>query len=93
MQPTLLTFTPLQTVEARCAKLEGLLETLKTEHDNNRQEIAAVVAEVQTLETAIRHLRDESQQMVEIDGKFYISRQKAVVVVLALQSMLMDLGS
>jgi len=93
MKPTLLTFTPFQTVEARCAKLEGLLETLKTEHDNNRQEIATVVTKVQTLETAIRHLRDESQQMVEIDGKFYISRQKAVVVVIALQSMLMDLGS
>lgn len=93
LQSTLLTYILLQTVEARCAKLEGLLGNLKRDHYENRRKITAVAAEVQILEAAIRHLQDDSPQMVEIDGKFYISRQKAVAVVLALQSILMDLES
>ena len=66
---------------------------MRAEQDRSRLERASIIAETETLGAAVMHLQKESTQMVEIDGKFYVSRKKAVAIILAVQCILWDLES
>lgn len=66
------------------------MSDVKAEQEMLKQDVAL---EVDTMKAAIAHSHQESPQMFEVDGNFYLTRPKAVAVMLAAQCILWDLES